>query len=265
MLRLIFGKPGMGKTLIEANEARKVFKRDNPPFKVWFTEKILRKKWVYTNRIYSDFPLILKDKKKNKIYQYFDENGEIKESDIIGSFKVSIFDLILENKFIDGAQIFVDEIQMKYDSMEYRDFPDAIAHFCQAHRHFDYDIFINSQSQSRVIKRLLVLAEEYWEIRNFRRILGFGICDIRVTWDMTANLENGHFNEDNLDVDYCRRIFKLKKSGTIYDSKYLRSLQDDSKIYHADMYNSKLMDKETLLNGFFPTKAERERISNMRY
>ena len=265
MLVTITGKPGMGKTLLLTAVAIKNFKEKNPPLKVWFTEKILRKKWIYDLSEYSDYPICFKEKKKNKRYYYYDENGDVQESDSLYSLKFRIFDLILDNKFKDHANFYIDEIQQKYDSMEYKDFPDSIAHYCQAHRHFDNNIYTNSQSQSRIIKRLLVLSEEYWEIRDFRKILGYGICHIRITWDMKANLENGLFNSDNIDEDSMRKILKLKKMGRSYDSKYLRELQKDSKLYKSTMYDSLLLDKDNLLYSFFPSKEERKHLEEMRY
>ena len=70
MLVLLLGKPGMGKTLTMTSICYKNFKEKNPPFKVWFTEHILRKKYVYDLSEYSDFPILLKKPKKNKVYYY---------------------------------------------------------------------------------------------------------------------------------------------------------------------------------------------------
>lgn len=267
MLTLIFGKPGMGKTLTMTSLCYRNFKQKNPPLKVWFIEHILRKKYVYDLSEYSDYPILLKKPKKNKIYYYYDENNEVKSSPYLTSLKFRIFDLHLDNKFKEGANFYIDEIQQKYDSMEYKDFPDCIAHYCQSHRHFDNNIYICSQSQSRVIKRLVVLAEEYWDIRNFRVFFGrIVMCNIRCTWDMSANLENGIMNDDNIDVDYFRKFFRLKKIGKMYDSKYLRHLQDNTPTYHTSMYdNSLLLDKDTLLNSFFPSSDERKNLFDRRY
>lgn len=265
MLITLTGKPGTGKTLTMTYFAYKNFKEDNPPLKVWFREKILRKKWIYILRQYSDYPIVFKRPKKNKKYYYYDENGEIVESDRICSLKCRIFDLVLDNKFINGAKFYFDEIQAKYDSMEYKDFPDSIAHYCQAHRHFDNDIFVSSQSQSRIIKRILVLTEEYWNIQSFKKILGFGVCQIRQTWEMSASLENGAVNDNLIDVCYFRKLFRLKKIGSMYDSKYLRYLQQGSKPYKSTMYDSLQLDKTDLLNSFFPTQQEKEYLKNRRY
>lgn len=266
MLVLLLGKPGMGKTLTMTSICYKNFKEKNPPFKVWFTEHILRKKYVYDLSEYSDFPIMLKKPKKKKLYYYYDENNEIKSSPFLTTLKFRIFDLHLDNKFKDNADFYIDEIQQKYDSMEYKDFPDCIAHYCQAHRHFDNNIYINSQSQSRVIKRLVVLAEEYWDIRSFRIFFkNFAICNIRRTWDMSANLENGMYNDSVADVEYFRKFFKIKKIGKLYDSKYLRLLQTDSKKYESKLYDSLQLDKETLLNSFFPSNEERKALLDKRY
>ena len=65
-LILLTGKPGMGKTLVTTYFAVKNFKEKNPPLKVWFREKILRKKYIYDLSEYSDYPIIFKKPKKNK-------------------------------------------------------------------------------------------------------------------------------------------------------------------------------------------------------
>lgn len=265
MLTILTGKPGMGKTLTLTYFAYKNFKEKNPPFKVWFTEKILRKKYIYDLSEYSDFPIVFKKPKKGKIYYIKGSDGIPIPVNSICSLKCRIFDLILDNKFLDGADFYFDEIQAKYDSMEYKDFPDAIAHYCQAHRHFDNNIYIASQSQSRIIKRILVLAEEYWSIQSFRKLFGFAFCTIRRSWEMSASLENGMINDEIADVDYFRKIFRIKKVGNMYDSKYMRYLQDDSKPYKIDMYDSLQLSKPDLLSSFFPSREEKEHLQKMRY
>ena len=120
LLIIITGKPGTGKTLTMTDYAREYFKEDNPPLKVWFTEKILRKKWNYKVRIYSDFPILFKaPRKRHKKPSYFnviDDSGVVTQVPYISSLQCRIFDLILDNKFQQGAKFFFDEIQAKYDS-----------------------------------------------------------------------------------------------------------------------------------------------------
>lgn len=63
---IIDAKPGFGKTLLETYFCYKNFKDKNKPLKVWFTEKIKRKPYVYDLSEYSDFPILLKKPKKIK-------------------------------------------------------------------------------------------------------------------------------------------------------------------------------------------------------
>lgn len=265
MLIILTGKPGMGKTLSLTNICRKNFNEKNPRFKVWFTEKILRKPYVYDLSEYSDFPILLKKPKKNHLYYYKNEVGEVLSSPYLMSLNFRIFDLTLNHKFKDCANFYIDEIQAKYDSMEYKDFPDSIAHYCQAHRHFDNNIYCASQSQSRIIKRVLVLAEEYWNIQNFRKLFGFAIVSIRRTWEMSASLENGVINETLIDVDYFKHIFRIKKVGSMYDSKYLRFLQNDAIPYRDNMFHELVLSKNQLLRSFFPSEDEKKALRDMRY
>lgn len=261
---IIDGKPGMGKTLLLTWFGYKDFKQKNPPFKVWFTEKIKRKKWLYDNSIYSDFPILLKKPKKKKQYLVQDDFTGSLIVPFITSLECRLFDLYLENKFREKPLFLIDEVQQKYDSMDYKDFPDSIAHYFQLHRHFDANIVTNSQSQSRIPKRILVLGCEYWTITSFRLLFGFVIMHIRITYDMHNNLES---NNGNTNVDYTERriIFRLKTIGSLYDSKYCRHLQDDSKPYKTKMYSSLDLSKQQLLYSFFPTNEEKEHLKNMRY
>lgn len=261
---IIDGKPGMGKTLLLTYLSYKNFKKKNPPLKIWFQEKIKRKQWVYDLSEYSDFPICFKKPKKGHNYLVYNDDSTPVLVPFINSLQWRIFDLTLSNKFRVGANFYLDEIQQKYDSMEYKDFPDAIAHYCQLHRHFDNNIYTDSQSQSRIIKRVLCLGEEYWSIISFRILFGFVILHIRISYDMHNNLESNNGNQ-NVDFTEKRIIFKLNKIGCMYDSKYCRHLQDDSILYPSKMYESIDLDKEQLLNSFFPTEQEKQKIKNMRY
>lgn len=261
---IIDGKPGMGKTLLLTYLAYKNFKEKNPPLKVFFNEKIKRKKWVYDISEYSDFPICFKKANKGSYLLVYDDKGIPVRVPYINALQWRIFDLILDNKFRKGANFYLDEIQQKYDSMDYKVFPDSIAHYCQFHRHFDNNIYTDSQSQSRIVKRVLCLGEEYWSIKSFRKIFGFVIMHIRVSFDMHNNLESNNGN-NNVDFEERRIIFRLKKVGTMYDSKYGRHLQDNSKLYPSRMYDSLDLTKEQLLDSFFPSEEEKKRIENMRY
>ena len=257
------GLPGKGKTLTMTRIAYEYFKKDNPPIKVWFTEKILRKDYVYYIREYTDYPVVFKEKRK-KPYFYRDIMGNVKTSETLGTWNFRLFDLVLTNKFMKDAVFFVDEIQAKYDSMEYKDFPDSIAHYCQAHRHFGNDIYISSQSSSRIVKRLLLLSEEYWNIQEFHKFLGIIWLNIRITYELKDSREFSTMTEDKILVDYKTKIFTTKMFK-LYDDKYLRGLQESALNYVTSMYETKLMTKEKILYSFFPTEAEKNKINNLRY
>ena len=128
---IVDAKPGFGKTLLLTYFAYNNFKQKNPPLKVFFTEKIKRKKWVYDISEYSDFPILFKKPQKRGNFLVYDSLGNPVPVPYIMSLKCRIFDLIIDNKFRDGANFYIDEIQQKYDSMEYKDFPDSIAHYFQ--------------------------------------------------------------------------------------------------------------------------------------
>ena len=261
---IVDAKPGFGKTLLLTYFAYNNFKQKNPPLKVFFTEKIKRKKWVYDISEYSDFPILFKKPQKRGNFLVYDSLGNPVPVPYIMSLKCRIFDLIIDNKFRDGANFYIDEIQQKYDSMEYKDFPDSIAHYFQLHRHFDNNIYTNSQSQSRIIKRVLCLGEEYWSIISFRILFGIVFMRVRISYDMHNNLES---NNGNTNIDYIEKTihFRIKKIGKMYDSKYGRRLQDDSKIYKTQMYDSLHLTKNELLYSFFPTDEEKEKLKKMRY
>ena len=109
MLVILTGKPGTGKTLTMTDYARRYFREDNPPLRVWFTEKILRKKWIYKLRIYSDYPITFLEPKKGRSYLVYNEEGIPVQVDRVSSLICRVFDLTLKNKFIDGAKFFFDE------------------------------------------------------------------------------------------------------------------------------------------------------------
>lgn len=265
---ILTGRPGKGKTLTMVETARQHFVELNPPLKIWWLEKIRKKEWVYILNQYSDFPIIFKQERKDgKRYKYYDERGNIKENHILTSIPFRIYDLTLDKKFQEDADFYIDEIQAKYDSMEYKDFPDAIAHFCQSHRHFgNGDIMIASQSQSRIIKRILVLAEEYHKILEFKKLFNWiAWTNIRITWELANNIETNQINDEKIEVEYKSQIFFIKRIAKMYDSKYLKTLVEEEKPYKIGQYDGKNMTKNEILHTFFPTDGEKENIKNLRY
>lgn len=260
---IIDGKPGMGKTLLLTYLAYKSFKKNNSRFKIFIQEKIKRKPYIYNITQFSDYPIRFK-KKSKKLYYYLNENDKIESTSELFTFQGRIFDMLLSNAFPTNSDFFIDEIQTKYDSMDYKDFPDSIAHFWQLHRHLIGDIYTCSQSQSRIIKRVLCLGEEYWTITSSKIIFGLAIIHVNITFDMHNNLESNN-GDIPLNSVHKRFIFRIKKIGSMYDSKYGRYLQEHSKKYKCKMYNSLNLSEEQLLSLFFPSNSEKENIKNQRY
>jgi hypothetical protein len=267
----ITGRPGFGKTLNLTNECRINFKNDNPFLKRLWTEKILRKKYIYSLNDYSNYPILLKESKKplyflndkGEIETYFDEETKTYK---IYSWQVRLFDMTIRYKYNETARFYIDEIQAMYDSMDYKDFPDCIAHFFQAHRHMEYnDIYVNSQSLSRIIKRVLVISEVYWNIQSFTKILGFCICSYRISWDLASGNETKVINEGIADIDYRTRIFRAKPVYKMYKTKYLKGLLEKAEMYPHKMWDSLIMHYDDIMNNFFPTDEEREELKKARY
>src|SRR5574344_2480652 len=174
-VRVISAPPGKGKTLNMTRIAIQSFKELNP-----FLKRKFKKNYIFYNSIYSNYPILIWYQKKK--FDYITSNGKIytsvpikkiyneeleqnyfaeceeNEREYYGVFSIKLrfTDLRLKYNFGKNSYFFIDELQYIYDSMEYKDFPDCIAHFFQVHRHLGYnDIYTNSQSLSRVIKRVL--------------------------------------------------------------------------------------------------------------
>ena len=112
---IVDAKPGFGKTLSMSWFCLDNFKRKNPPLKVWFTEHILRKPYIYDLSEYSDFPILLKDKKRNgKPYFYKDINGNILSSDKLYTLSFRIFLLYFVNIEISTRKKIMTTKQIKY-------------------------------------------------------------------------------------------------------------------------------------------------------
>jgi len=268
----ITGRPGRGKTLNMTHEALLKFNAENSfIFKVY--DKSKKKPFIYVNNIYSNYPILLKQSKK-PLY-YYDENYNVVKTEYneelkgycIFSNELRLFDMYTKYNFGEGASFYIDEIQAQYDSMEYKDFPDCIAHFFQHHRHLEYhDIFTNSQSLSRIIKRILVLSVEYWEIKQFRNFFNIlGICTYKITYDLVAGNETKMITKQMAEIDYINRFFWLKPVFRAYRTKYLKALLESSIIYPKKQWKSLYMSRKQILKTFFPSAEQKEMLKNYEY
>ena len=220
----INGLPGKGKTLLSTHLAIKHFKNQNKFFPK-IIRKLQRKEVVY-NSVYSNFPICL-DKRK-KIY----------------SNRVSVYDLMNQNSFLPDSLIIIDEIQLFYDSDEYKTFPRIIANFNQAHRHFGIkDIVYISQHPSRVVKKLRNVVSEYYRIKTLFRIpiLNIGFISARVTYEFEDyELSFTKDNELRKMKDIKSKIFfvNFRKAFKSYDTCYLRPLNADKPLLDHGNYKS---------------------------
>lgn len=220
----INGLPGKGKTLTSVYLARKHFKQQNKFF-TRFIRKLRRQPTIY-NSVYSNFPILLD--KKRKIY----------------TNKVSVYDLKNQYSFLEQSLIIIDEIQLFYDSDEYKTFPRIIANFNQAHRHFGIkDIIYISQHPSRVIKKLRNVVSEYYRIKTLIRIpiLNIGLISARVTYEF-EDYEQAFTRDKELKKlrDIKTKIFfiNFNKVYKSYDTCYLRPLNSDKPLIDIGNYNS---------------------------
>ena len=173
----------------------------------------------------------------------------------------------LKWKFQKEASFFIDELQYIYDSMEYKDFPDCIAHFFQVHRHLSYNmIYTNSQSLSRVIKRVLCVSEEFWNVLSLKqyKLLPFlSKCEFKITYDIMTgkNFENSQMEDFNAIYQKIRFFNKRVYNG--YITKYLGALNEGLPMYQTETYSSLKMKKDDIMKNFMISNSEKEELKEM--
>ena len=282
-VRVLSAPPGHGKTLNMTRIAIKLFKEENPKL------KRIRKKYIFNNNIYSNYPILVWYQKKP--FKYYDGAGHLKEAiplrkqydeelkikyykkcdkaKVYGCFsnKLKFTDMRLKYRFSENASFFIDELQYIYDSMEYKDFPDCIAHFFQVHRHLSYNmIYTNSQSLSRVIKRVLCVSEEFWNVIELKRYLLLPMIT-KVEFKITTDIINSKNSENDLNQDknaiYETVRFFNKRVHNGYITKYLGALNDDLPIYDRSTYQDLKMDRKDIIKGFMISNEEKEDLKNM--
>lgn len=284
-VRVISAPPGHGKTLNMTRIAITLFKDANPLI------KRNKEDYIFYNAIYSNYPILLWYQKKP--FKYYAPGGEIKESEPlkmtydekigrsyyktckkeeaevygVRSNKLRFTDMRLKYNFGDNASFFIDELQYLYDSMDYKDFPDCIAHFFQIHRHLSYNmIYTNSQSLSRVIKRVLCVSEEFWnvvELKQYKLLPFLSKVTFKITTDIiySKNKEN-EINED-LKAEYITLRFFNKRVYNGYITKYLGELNDNLPYYNCGQYEDLKMSKSDILKGFMISNQEKEELKEM--
>lgn len=285
-VRVISAPPGQGKTLNMTRIAIKIFREQNPFF------YRIKNDSIYYNSIYSNYPILVWYQKKKFKYtlsgipgkvfesipmkktydeeleqEYYIECKE-EEKEVYGmlSQKLKFTDMRLKYNFGKDSSFFIDELQYIYDSMEYRDFPDCIAHFFQVHRHLMYNIiYTNSQSLSRVIKRVLCVSEEFWNVIELKQYFLLRFLS-KTTFKITYDINNSKDNENSRDdfrADYVTDRFFNKRVFNGYITRYLGELNRDLPFYESGTYDSLKMHKSEIIKGFMVTNQEKEELKEM--
>lgn len=285
-VRVISAPPGHGKTLNMTRISIKIFKEQNPFLK--------RKKddYIFYNSIYSNYPILLWYQKKP--FKYIAPDREVKDSvpliwkydeqieqyyyhictedetpEKYGVFsnKIKFIDMRLKYNFGINASFFIDELQYIYDSMEYKDFPDCIAHFFQVHRHLSYNmIYTNSQSLSRVIKRVLCVSEEFFnviELKQYKLLPFLSKTSFKITTDIINSKNSENDLKENINAEYVTDRFFNKRVYRGYITKYLGALNDDLPYYNSNQYDSLKMSKSDIIKGFMISNSEKEELKEM--
>lgn len=226
----INGLPGKGKTLTATMIALKHYKKENSSLKKLIRK--IKKEEVILNNVYSNYPILLN--KRKKIY----------------SNRVSIYDLKNQYSFKPNSLIIIDEIQLFYDSDEFKTFPRIIANFNQAHRHFLVkDIIYISQHPSRVVKKLRNVVSEYYRIKTkiMIPILKIGIITARITYEF-EDYEASFTKDKELRKlkDIKSKIFfvNFRKVFKAYDTIYLLPLNIDKPQINKGTYNDLFLPNE---------------------
>lgn len=284
-VRVISAPPGKGKTLNMTRIAIKLYKEANSFFKRH------KKDYIHYNSIYSNYPILLWYQKKKFKYtapdgvlfesvpikKIYDEklkcsyyqpcNEEEREYYGCFSFKVKFTEMRLVYNFGLDASFFIDELQYIYDSMEYKDFPDCIAHFFQVHRHLGYNmIYTNSQSLSRVIKRVLCVSEEFWnvtELKTYKLLPFLSKVTFKITNDIISSKNDENDKTEDPNADYETIYFLNRRVFNGYITKYLGALNDKLPPYRCEPYTSLKMDKSDILKGFLISNKEKEELKEM--
>lgn len=236
MITCITGIPGSGKNVRATFLAKKHYKKENLLIKRIF-RKIMHKTSL-VNNVYTSYPVCLKKypkwSKKKNIY----------------SNRVTIFDLVPDNRFLKNSLIIIDETQAFYDSEEYKEFPKDIATFNQFHRHFDIkDIYYITQHPSRLMKKLRILCCEFDKVKTFINIplINIGFMHIVKYFEFDDYGKYCHPKKEakTYDVKNKYSLFLTRKVFKSYNSKYLKVLNINKPLYNKGTFSSlTLSDKE---------------------
>lgn len=221
----ICGLPGAGKTLFATYLARKHFKKTN--FLRFFHKKV--------NNVYSNYPIKLSKKQFSKA--------------------ISLWDINTQHSYDVNSCIFLDEVQLYFDSLDYKDFPKDIRNTFQLHRHFGIsNIYILSQHPSRIVKQLRVLACEFYDILGYFKIPFTPWCLFRynIYYNFDDFGKSTRVKKADVSYKFKKRIcfMNYKKVFKSYNTCYMSSLVCDKEQYYSKEFNSKYLDLLQISNTF---------------
>lgn len=240
MLVSIGGKPRSGKNLTAVYLAKKHFKNENSIIK-----RLIRKRKgldpIYNN-IYSNFPILL-DKKKN-----------------IYCNEISVFKLNGELRLRENAFVIIDEMQVSYDSMEYKDFPKNIATFLQTHGHYHINtIMLISQHPKRIPNKPRDITEIFWRIKSFKKLPFLPIGHLKATQYYEFS---DYGKSDLINKDYAEYEFdKVSKWCLItdlysrYKTDYFYELIADKPLIEHKEYKTLHLSRKQIFSNFYNVKV----------
>ena len=127
-------------------------------------------------------------------------------------------------------------------------------------------IYTNSQSLSRVIKRVLCVSEEFWnviELKTYKLLPFLSKVEFKITWDINNSKNDENDRTVNLNAEYEKIYFFNKRVFNGYITRYLGILNEGLPMYKNECFNSLKMNKEDILKGFMVTNKEKEELKNM--
>lgn len=221
----VCGLPGSGKSLFTTYLARKHYRRLNR-FKFGKHKK---------NYVYSNYPISL-------------DKG-------VYSHRISLYDFNTYYKWNAHSCVVLDEIQLYFDSLEFKDFPKVIRNNFQLHRHFGIDnIYIVSQHPSRIVKQLRVLACEFYDVIRMVKIpfTPFAFFRYNIYYNFEDFGKSTKVKKSDVSYKFAKRfaIFNYKKVYKSYSTIYMSSLVQDKKSFNSSMFNERVMSKEDILGTF---------------
>ncbi len=221
----VCGLPGSGKSLFTTYLMVKHYKKINR----------FKSKKKKVNCIYSNFPVKL------------DKNHYSKP--------IGLFDINLQHSWEPGSVIGIDEVQLYFDSLEFKEFPKSIRNAFQLHRHFGIkDIYVNSQHPSRIVKQLRVLISQFYDVVGFIKIpfTPFAIFRYNIYYNADDFGKSVNVKKSDVSYKFTKKILIInyKKVYKAYDTIYMNNLVSDKPKFDSSEFISKLMSKDDIDNTF---------------